>query len=145
MNSARTGGTHTDAKDHRHRANLARRPTSDGLAFQGLLPHLLACKLLKYWRKPEEVFETVSATGLVPEYTLDLCRQDLEVLTEWDSAGDRSWTTWGNGFWAQVGEYVKRHLTYAGTDIMYGCFIAFRSRQDLATLRRQFPVVILWQ
>ncbi len=66
---------------------------------------------LKYWLKPEEVFEAVSATGLVSEYTLELCRQDLEVLTEWKNLAKRH----DGGRAATIEEYLRKRFRYQMT------------------------------
>ena len=38
---------------------------------------------LKYKLYQEEVYEAMCDTGLFPDYRMEQCRQDLDMLTEW--------------------------------------------------------------
>ncbi len=38
---------------------------------------------MRYWIYPEEVYQEMTAHELFASYTWDLCRQDLDTLTEW--------------------------------------------------------------
>lgn len=44
---------------------------------------------LKYWLKPEEIYEGVKSWGLLDGYTPDLCLSDLEQLKNWGNLASR--------------------------------------------------------
>ena len=65
-------------------------------------------KRLRYWMKPEEVFEGVSRWGVLPGYTLEQCMADLEQLEQWGNLASRH----DGGRAATLEEYMKKKLQY---------------------------------
>ncbi|GAB7389241.1 TIGR02677 family protein [Bacillaceae bacterium] len=63
---------------------------------------------LRYWLKPEEVYQGVMRYGLLPEYTLEQCQQDLQVLTEWKNLTVRH----DGGRAATIEEYLRKKFRY---------------------------------
>ncbi len=66
---------------------------------------------LQYWLRPEEVYKQVLIYGLLENYTLDQCHQDLNQLVEWKNLvpqhdGGRSTT---------VEEYLRKKFRYMMT------------------------------
>lgn len=65
-------------------------------------------KRLKYWMKPEEVYEGVSSLAELSEYTLEQCASDLEQLEEWGNLASRH----DGGRAATLEEYLKKKMQY---------------------------------
>lgn len=65
-------------------------------------------KRLKYWMKPEEVFDGLSRWGVLPGYTIEQCMTDLEQLEEWGNLASRH----DGGRAATLEEYMKKKLQY---------------------------------
>ncbi len=67
---------------------------------------------LRYWLKPREVFDGVTALDLLEEdYTLDQCQKDLNQLVEWNSLVPRH----DGGRSATVEEYLRKKFRYQMT------------------------------
>jgi uncharacterized protein (TIGR02677 family) len=67
---------------------------------------------LRYWLKPQEVFDGVTALGLLDEdYTLDQCQKDLNQLVEWANLVPRH----DGGRSATVEEYLRKKFRYQMT------------------------------
>ncbi|WP_240613467.1 TIGR02677 family protein [Pueribacillus theae] len=65
-------------------------------------------KKLRYWLSPEEVYQGVLDFGLIKDYTLEQCQQDLESLTEWQNLTNRH-----DGSKAStVEEYLRKKFRY---------------------------------
>jgi len=65
-------------------------------------------KRMRYWLKPEEVYQGVMLFGLLEEYTLEQCQQDLQVLTEWKNLSVRH----DGGKAATIEEYLRKKFRY---------------------------------
>lgn len=65
-------------------------------------------KRLRYWMKPEEVYEGVMRWGVLPGYTLDQCVSDLEQLEEWGNLASRH----DGGRASTLEEYMKKKMQY---------------------------------
>lgn len=63
---------------------------------------------LRYWLKPEEVYQGVLSFDLLEEYTLEQCQQDLEVLTQWKNLTHRH----DGGRSNTVEEYFRKKFRY---------------------------------
>ncbi|GBF32860.1 hypothetical protein DCCM_1056 [Desulfocucumis palustris] len=67
---------------------------------------------LRYWLKPQEVYDGVAAFGLLEEdYTLDQCQKDLNQLVEWGNLVPRH----DGGRSATVEEYLRKKFRYQMT------------------------------
>jgi len=66
---------------------------------------------LRYWLRPEDVYQGVRDMGLLPEYTLELCQQDLNQLVEWDDLVPRH----DGGRACTVEEYLRKRFRYQMT------------------------------
>ena len=65
-------------------------------------------KKMRYWLSPEEIYQGVLEYGLLEEYTLEQCQQDLEMLTEWQNVTNRH-----DGSKAStVEEYLRKKFRY---------------------------------
>lgn len=65
-------------------------------------------KRLRYWLKPEDVFEAVKAWNVWPDYTLELCQGDLDQLVEWQNLTARH----DGGRSSTLEEYLKKKMQY---------------------------------
>lgn len=65
-------------------------------------------KRLRYWLKPEEIYQGVKTFDLLEDYTLEQCQQDLETLTEWKNLAHRH----DGGRSATVEEYFRKKFRY---------------------------------
>lgn len=65
-------------------------------------------KRLRYWLKPEDVYEAMRAWNVWPGYTLEMCQSDLEQLAEWQNLTVRH----DGGRSATLEEYLKKKLQY---------------------------------
>ncbi|RXZ82125.1 TIGR02677 family protein [Paenibacillaceae bacterium] len=65
-------------------------------------------KRLRYWLKPEDVFEAVQAWKVWPEYTLEMCQNDLEQLVQWNNLTARH----DGGRASTLEEYLKKKMQY---------------------------------
>lgn len=65
-------------------------------------------KRLRYWLKPEDVFETVRAWNVWPGYTLEQCQSDLDQLVEWQNLTARH----DGGRSSTLEEYLKKKMQY---------------------------------
>lgn len=63
---------------------------------------------LKYWLKPEEIYEGVQAWGVLDGYTLDLCLSDLEQLKSWGNLASRH----DGGRALSLEEYMRKKSQY---------------------------------
>lgn len=63
---------------------------------------------LKYWLKPEEIYEGVQTWGLPGGYTLDLCLSDLEQLKNWGNLASRH----DGGRALSLEEYMRKKSQY---------------------------------
>lgn len=63
---------------------------------------------MRYWLKPEEVYQGVMQFGLLEEYTLEQCQQDLQVLAEWKNLTVRH----DGGKAATIEEYLRKKFRY---------------------------------
>ncbi|MFC4808833.1 TIGR02677 family protein [Paenibacillus sp. GCM10023250] len=63
---------------------------------------------LKYWLRPEEVYEGVMAWGVLEAYTLDQCLSDLENLKGWGNLASRH----DGGRALSVEEYMRKKSQY---------------------------------
>ncbi|WP_339279211.1 TIGR02677 family protein [Paenibacillus sp. FSL W8-1187] len=68
----------------------------------------LEYKRLRYWLRPEEIFDAMSAASLWPGYTLEMCQQDLEQLAQWQNLTSRH----EGGRSSTLEEYLKKKLQY---------------------------------
>ncbi|NMB40377.1 MAG: TIGR02677 family protein [Firmicutes bacterium] len=67
---------------------------------------------LRYWLKPQEIFDGVVAYGLLGEdYTLEQCQKDLDQLAEWANIVPRH----DGGRSATVEEYLRKKFRYQMT------------------------------
>jgi uncharacterized protein (TIGR02677 family) len=66
---------------------------------------------LKYWLRPEDVYEEVLSYGLLEEYTLEECQRDLDVLTEWKNLTTRH----DGGRATTIEEYLRKRFRYQMT------------------------------
>jgi uncharacterized protein (TIGR02677 family) len=67
---------------------------------------------LRYWLKPQDIFEGVIALNLLDEdYTLDQCQKDLNQLVEWGNLMPRH----DGGRSATVEEYLRKKFRYQMT------------------------------
>jgi uncharacterized protein (TIGR02677 family) len=65
-------------------------------------------KRLRYWMKPEEVYEGIMRWGVLTEYTLEQCMTDLAQLEEWGNLASRH----DAGRAATLEEYMRKKLQY---------------------------------
>lgn len=65
-------------------------------------------KRLRYWLKPEDVFEGIEKWNVVPGYSLEKCMADLEQLTEWGNLTARH----DGGRSTSLEEYLKKKMQY---------------------------------
>lgn len=65
-------------------------------------------KRLRYWLKPEEIFEAISEWNVVPQYTLEQCLGDLAQLEEWGNLASRH----DGGRATTLEEYMKKKMQY---------------------------------
>ncbi|MFF3926407.1 TIGR02677 family protein [Paenibacillus lactis] len=65
-------------------------------------------KRLRYWLKPEEVFEGVKTWNVWPDYTLELCQKDLDQLVEWQNLTARH----DGGRSSTLEEYLRKKMQY---------------------------------
>lgn len=65
-------------------------------------------KRLRYWLKPEDVFEAVKTWNVWPDYTLELCQNDLDQLVEWQNLTARH----DGGRSSTLEEYLKKKMQY---------------------------------
>jgi uncharacterized protein (TIGR02677 family) len=65
-------------------------------------------KRLRYWMKPEEVFDGIARWGVLPDYTLEQCMADLEQLEQWGNLASRH----DGGRAATLEEYMKKKMQY---------------------------------
>ncbi|CAM4351497.1 TIGR02677 family protein [Paenibacillus alkaliterrae] len=63
---------------------------------------------LKYWLKPEEIYEGVQAWGVLEGYTLDYCLSDLEQLKNWGNLASRH----DGGRALSLEEYMRKKSQY---------------------------------
>lgn len=63
---------------------------------------------LKYWLRPEEIFEGVRAWGVLDGYTLEMCLSDLENLKNWGNLASRH----DGGRAMSVEEYMRKKSQY---------------------------------
>ncbi|QGP92544.1 hypothetical protein MGLY_19270 [Neomoorella glycerini] len=66
---------------------------------------------LRYWLRPEDVYQGVRAMGLLPDYTLEMCQQDLNQLVEWQDLVPRH----DGGRACTVEEYLRKRFRYQMT------------------------------
>ncbi|MCU6708693.1 TIGR02677 family protein [Paenibacillus sp. J5C_2022] len=65
-------------------------------------------KKLRYWLKPEEVYEALLVWKVWPDYTLDMCQNDLNQLVEWQNLTSRH----DGGRSSTLEEYLKKKMQY---------------------------------
>jgi uncharacterized protein (TIGR02677 family) len=65
-------------------------------------------KRLKYWMKPEEVYEGIINWGVLTDYALEQCCSDLEQLEEWGNLASRH----DGGRASTLEEYMKKKMQY---------------------------------
>lgn len=65
-------------------------------------------KKLRYWMKPEDVWDGIAEWGVLPTYTLEQCMNDLEQLTDWGNLASRH----DGGRSATLEEYLKKKMQY---------------------------------
>lgn len=65
-------------------------------------------KRLRYWIKPEDVFEAVKAWSVWPDYTLEMCQSDLDQLVDWRNLTARH----DGGRSSTLEEYLKKKMQY---------------------------------
>lgn len=63
---------------------------------------------MRQWLRPEDVLAGVGATDLFPDYTLELCQQDLDQLVAWKDLIPRH----DGGRSASVEEYLRKKFKY---------------------------------
>jgi uncharacterized protein (TIGR02677 family) len=63
---------------------------------------------LKYWLRPEEIYEGVKAWGVLEQYTLEQCLSDLESLKGWGNLASRH----DGGRALSVEEYMRKKSQY---------------------------------
>lgn len=63
---------------------------------------------LRYWLKPEEIFQGVQEYELLEDYTMEQCQNDLETLTEWQNLTHRH----DGGRSTTVEEYFRKKFRY---------------------------------
>ncbi|MEK3883659.1 TIGR02677 family protein [Paenibacillus sp. PL2-23] len=63
---------------------------------------------LKYWLRPEEIYEGVQAFGVLEGYTLDQCLSDLESLKGWGNLASRH----DGGRALSLEEYMRKKSQY---------------------------------
>lgn len=63
---------------------------------------------LRYWLRPEEVYEGVSAWGVLDNYTLEQCMSDLEQLKNWQNLASRH----DGGRAVTIEEYMRKKSLY---------------------------------
>ncbi len=66
---------------------------------------------MRYWLKPEDVYEGVEQWKLLDDYTLEECQRDLEALTEWKNLTSRH----DGGRAGSIEEYLKKRFRYQMT------------------------------
>lgn len=66
---------------------------------------------LKYWLRPQDVYEQVKTMGLLGEYTEEQCQSDLEQLREWKNLT----AAHDGGRAMSIEEYLKRRFRYQMT------------------------------
>lgn len=65
-------------------------------------------KRLRYWLRPEEVYEGVMEWGVLEGYTLEQCLSDLEQLANWQNLASRH----DGGRAATLEEYMRKKMQY---------------------------------
>ncbi|CAG7636000.1 hypothetical protein PAESOLCIP111_03728 [Paenibacillus solanacearum] len=65
-------------------------------------------KRLRYWLKPEDVFEALVAWNVWPAYTLEMCQHDLEQLVAWQNLTARH----DGGRSSTLEEYLRKKMQY---------------------------------
>jgi len=65
-------------------------------------------KRLRYWMKPEDVYNGVMRWGALPDYTLEQCMADLAQLEEWGNLASRH----DAGRATTLEEYMRKKLQY---------------------------------
>lgn len=65
-------------------------------------------KRLKYWLRPEEIFNGIQAWEILDGYTLELCISDLESLKDWGNLASRH----DGGRALSVEEYMRKKSQY---------------------------------
>lgn len=65
-------------------------------------------KRLKYWLRPEEIFEGIQAWEVLTDYTLEQCISDLESLKNWGNLASRH----DGGRALSVEEYMRKKSQY---------------------------------
>lgn len=68
-------------------------------------------KRLRYWMKPEEVYEGILSWGVLQDYTLEQCQTDLERLVEWRNLASRH----DGGRSSTIEEYLRKKMQYSLT------------------------------
>jgi uncharacterized protein (TIGR02677 family) len=63
---------------------------------------------LKYWLRPEDVYEGIQTWNVVENYTLDLCLSDLEQLKNWGNLASRH----DGGRALSLEEYMRKKSQY---------------------------------
>jgi uncharacterized protein (TIGR02677 family) len=63
---------------------------------------------MRQWLRPEDVFTAIEATALFPDYTVELCQQDLDRLVNWKNLIPRH----DGGRSASVEEYLRKKFKY---------------------------------
>ncbi len=66
---------------------------------------------LRYWLKPEEVFDGVFGYGALGDYTMEQCQKDLDQLMEWKNLIPRH----DGGRASTVEEYLRKKFRYQMT------------------------------
>lgn len=63
---------------------------------------------LHYWLKPEEIHQAIVQWNIWPDYSLEMCQNDLDQLVEWQNLTSRH----DGGRSATLEEYLKKKLQY---------------------------------
>lgn len=63
---------------------------------------------LRYWMRPEEVYEGVNNWGVLDSYTLEQCQADLEQLKNWQNLASRH----DGGRAVTIEEYMRKKSLY---------------------------------
>lgn len=66
---------------------------------------------LRYWLRPEEVFEGVMGYGLLEDYTPEQCQKDLDQLADWKNLIPRH----DGGRSSTIEEYLRKKFRYQMT------------------------------
>ncbi len=65
-------------------------------------------KRLRYWLRPEEVYEGIMAWQLIENYSLDQCQSDLDQLEQWGNLTSRH----DGGRASTLQEYLRKKMQY---------------------------------